>query len=157
MKNKTVLVFSLLLRGSSTDGRGETLSWKGKARGRLGPERPGEGNKRGLGWWLPAAHALTLGRPRQHGAQHCCAPDPREGPVLPPAPARPQIWQPPGLGSPERVFQVFRSSPAAHRHRSPPPSMGPQDQLGSVGSELALRPHQFNPLLVFLKLLAQLG
>lgn len=69
MKNKAVLVFSLLLRGSSTEGKGDTPSWKGKARGRLGTERPEEGNNRGLGWWLPAAHALTLGRPRQHDAQ----------------------------------------------------------------------------------------
>lgn len=53
--------------------------------------------------------------------------------------------------------QAFTSSLAAHRNRSLPPSTGPQGQLGSVGSEFALRPHQFNPLLVFLELLAQLG
>lgn len=67
------------------------------------------------------------------------------------------MWQRLGLRRLGRVFQAFPSSLATRCHRSLPLSVGPRDQLSSVGSELALCPHQLDPLLVLLELLPQLG
>lgn len=145
MKNK-LSVSSHCFCGFSIEGKGTTQQTLDFLRGiqRQAGKRPGAGRThRCLGWWLHKGQVLT-GRPHQRWARDC------------PSPAACGLWvwcclmrRALGLGSLASIH-AFVSSLASHHHRSPLVCGG------SVGPELALGPHQFNPLLVLLELLAQL-